>query len=263
MIRPSQDRAQIEQNHDMLLAACRGDFARMKECIENGARVNAIGAKGMTALLYAAAHKNLDACTFLVAHRAEVNHQNDDGQGVLHLAAKIVPGELPKDYLPVLQFLVDAGAKIESHPNKVSPLFDTSAMKVSPKIVPLMVRAGADPNQPDAFGETPLVHVARGGLSDVARELLHYPIDVDAKNRFGETVLLLTMRENFPFTALTLIEAGANIDTTDNKGKTAEYYARIGGHDEVLSAIFTMRAANVSRGTTKRVKLVHRINVRR
>lgn len=263
MIRPPQDRAQIERNHEMLIAASSGDFARVKECVQNGAGVNAIGNKGMTALLYAAAYKNLDACAFLVACKAEINHQNDEGQGVLHFAAKIAPSELPKDYLPVLQFLVDMGAKVKPEDNKISPLFNTNVMKVAPEVVPLMVRAGADPNQPDAFGETPLVHAGRDGLSDVARELLRYPINVDAKNRFGETVLLLTMQKNFPFTALTLIAAGANIDTTDMKGKSPEYYARMGGHDEVLAAIFNVRAANVSRGTTKRVKLLHRIHVRR
>ena len=247
----------------MLTAACRGDFAHMKACVQNGARVNAIGPKGMTALLHAAAHKDLDACKFLIGRKAEVSHQNDDGLGVLDLATSITKDELPKDYLPLLEFLVDAGAKINSDDKRLSPLFNMRVMKADAKVIPLLVRAGADPDQHDAFGDTPLVHATRGDLLDATRQLLLYPVNVDAKNRVGDTVLLMSMQQNYAFTALALITAGANIDIADAKGKTPEHYARVGGHDAVLTAIFTTRAANVSRGTTKRVKLVRRINVQR
>jgi ankyrin repeat protein len=59
----------------------------------------------------------------------------------------------------------------------------------SPRLVALLISAGADPNAADSFGNTPLMTAAWAGSAESVRLLLEAGARVDAHSRWGATAL--------------------------------------------------------------------------
>ena len=95
-----------------------------------------------------------------------------------------------------------AGALSLSNPDKAAVAVD---------IVGRLIQAGADVNDADSKGNTPLHWAARAGDKDVVSRLLFKNAAIDAKNQSGETPLHWAMRAGFrglPVVAV-LLESGA------------------------------------------------------
>jgi ankyrin repeat protein len=110
-----------------------------------GANVNATGADGSTAIMYAAANDDLELVRALIKAGANVNLKNQLGTSALTEAAII--GSAP--------------------------------------IIETLLKAGADPNFKTPNGETPLMAAARSGKVDAARALLAAGADINAKETWG------------------------------------------------------------------------------
>ena len=116
-------------------AARRGGSAAIARprcgCWPKGANVNAPGADGTTAIMYAAANDDLELVRALIKAGANVKLKNQFGTSALTEAAII--GSAP---------IIDA-----------------------------LLKAGADPNIKNPEGETPLMAAARSGKVDAAKRL--------------------------------------------------------------------------------------------
>ncbi len=122
-----------------------GDRAAALRLLAKGADPNAPGPDGTTAIMWAAAHDDLDLVRALIAAKANVSLKNHFGTGAITEAAIIG----------------------------------------SEKILDLLLKAGADPNTRNPEGETPLMAVARSGKVAAARRLLEAGADVNATEAFG------------------------------------------------------------------------------
>jgi ankyrin repeat protein len=130
----------------LLDAAESGDHAAaMRLASAKGINVNATGADGTTAIMYAAANDDLELVRALIKAGANVKLKNQFGTSALTEAAII--GSAP---------IVDA-----------------------------LLKAGADPNFKTPDGETPLMAAARSGKVDAAKALLAAGADVNAKESWG------------------------------------------------------------------------------
>jgi len=123
-----------------------GDHAAaMRLLSEKGANVNATGADGTTAIMYAAANGDLELVRALIKAGANVKLKNQLGTSAITEAAII--GSAP---------ILDA-----------------------------LIKAGADPNFRTPDGETPLMAAARSGRIDAAKALLDAKADINAKENWG------------------------------------------------------------------------------
>jgi len=79
-----------------------------------------------------------------------------------------------------------------------------------------LLQNGADPNARDRAGETPLMVAARLGFVDGVRLMLAVRAQVDAANPRGETPLMIAVMNRDPVVARLLLDAGADPDRPDN-----------------------------------------------
>jgi len=136
----------------LLDTAEAGDHvAAMRLASAKGADVNAAGADGSTAIMYAAANGDLELVRALIRAGANVKLANQFGTSALTEAAII--GSAP--------------------------------------IIETLLKAGADPNFKTPNGETPLMAVARTGKIDAAKALLDAGADINAKETWGEQSALM------------------------------------------------------------------------
>ncbi len=132
-------------------AASGEHMAAMRLVAVKGANVNATGADGATAIMYAAANGDLELVRALIKAGADVKLANQLGTSAITEAAII--GNAP--------------------------------------IIAALLKAGADPNFKTPNGETPLMAAARSGKLDAAKTLLAAGADINAKETWGEQSALM------------------------------------------------------------------------
>jgi uncharacterized protein len=90
--------------------------------------------------------------------------------------------------------------------------------------------------------------VTRGDLATVL-ELLRAGADVDARDRYGQTGLMLAAHRGHRDVVEALVAAGADLNVTAKYGLTALMLAVVAGHPEVARALATAGADLGVRGT--------------
>ena len=158
----------------LLDVVASGDHVEaMRLLSAKGADVNATGADGSTALMYAAANNDVELVRALIQAGANARLENQFGTSALTEAAII--GSTP---------IIDA-----------------------------LLQAGADPNFKTPNGETPLMAVARTGHVDAAKLLLDAGADIHAKETWGgQSALMWAAAQSQPDMVKFLASRGANLN---------------------------------------------------
>ena len=158
----------------LLTAAESGDhLAAMRLLSARGTNVNAAGADGSTAIMYAAANNDLELVRALIKAGANVKLANQFGTSALTEAA-----------------IIGSAPVIES-----------------------LLKAGADPNFRTPDGETPLMAAARSGRIDAAKALLDARADINAKETWGgQSALMWAAAQSQADMVKFLASKGANLN---------------------------------------------------
>lgn len=242
-LRPLFDRVHL--NLQFLRAAEEGDLARMKELHAEGARINAIGRRGRTALFFAALRGDNAMAQWLVAEKISADHPDDDGDTALHVAAR---GENPDALRAILSAVTvhDAKNGRGETPALLAVLRGTAEMAED------IIRAGADANQRDHDGH-PLVILAEAmKAGDKVAVLLSLGANPDlAGGRRGETLALVAARMEDWDRARDLAENGADILSHNAFGDAVLDLARKGAPDDVIIAITERYRPEARKGTEK------------
>ena len=83
-----------------------------------------------------------------------------------------------------------------------------------------MMFLGADINQQDKFGRSPLHVCAAADHSDMVEFLLHRGADIDCRSiGAGQTPLHFAAKNDAVLSLKALLGFGANIDSLDNRGR--------------------------------------------
>lgn len=103
--------------------------------------------------------------------------------------------------------------------------------QVRAKNITLMLEKGADPNERDENGCTPLFFAAIVDNPHAARRLIKVGATLDARDRLGLTPLMCAASVRAP------VKAGCNLDAKDHVGETALILAMQPGDPEVVSCL--------------------------
>ena len=154
-----------------------------------------------------------------------------------------------RETLPAGERRVSHTFHYESSPN-ASPLHDVIGLLAS-GAVPKLIEAGADIEQRNGEGSTPLTLAAGHGLVEAVRMLLKAGADIDRANGSGATPLMHASYQGHSKAVQALIDAGASLSS--RASMTALHLASKHGQLEVMQLLLASGAevdAATARGTT-------------
>jgi CubicO group peptidase (beta-lactamase class C family) len=107
------------------------------------------------------------------------------------------------------------------------PSIHMAALQGDTEAVRRAIAAGADLNQRDAYGSTPLLVAATFGRIEVARALIAAGADLRLKDRQGSTPLHVAAFLGHPELVRAMVDAGADRYATNDSGRTARDLALV------------------------------------
>ena len=199
-----------------LVAAFHGKHFRIAELLhQHGADVNVVDRWNSTSLLVASATGNLEVVQWLLNRGADVNAQDNRSNAPIHLAAGW-------GRLGVVRMLIECNADIDLRGRfGRTPLHFAASRYYNDDhvgVMQLLLDHGANPNERDDNGSTPLHHhswwkeegyVATHGIIECTRLLLKYGAIIDAEDNKGRTPLQLALDHDRQDIAACLKECGA------------------------------------------------------
>jgi ankyrin repeat protein len=146
----------------LMVAARGGKTAVVELLLAKGAKVNARGSRKQTALMWAVAQKHPDTVKVLLAHGADLSLRSEKWTQVM-----AVP---PHGYLPY---------------NREIPAGEETALLFAARVgdlasAQLLLKAGANVNDVDAWGVSAVTLAAHSGFADVVNFLLEKGADPNA-----------------------------------------------------------------------------------
>jgi uncharacterized protein len=188
----------------LLLACTNGSAAVIEKLLAAGEDANAVFTQGGdTALGTASRTGKIDAIRVLLKRGADVNKTNQRGQTPLMFA-------VAEKNAAAAQFLLENGADPNAHTKPLPP-----ASRLD-----LIFSAPAPPG-----GMTALLFAARQNDLESVKVLLKAKADINGTAADGTTPLLIAIVNEHRTLAKYLVDQGANLNLSDDKGRTPLYAA--------------------------------------
>lgn len=233
--------------------------------IAHGAKATVSDGLGNTPLHYAAAQARRKVAETLIAAGADVSARNQDGTAPLTIA-------LRKGNVETARTLIAAGAEKvvmknrsprirPEHEFKDEPLLHMAVKgsrslpwqqgpsEAEPNLaefrrewIELLLANGADPNERDEKGDTPLQTALSLGDEVSARRLIAHGCDVNSRNNAGSTALHLAVADGRGELVSLLLAKGADVNAQDNDGDTPLHSAALRGHKNIVELLLAHKA---------------------
>ena len=197
--------------------------------IDRGANVSVVGKDAGTPLDWWAAHGDVEVVRALVENGADINKVGRGG---------LTPLDAARDRPAVTKFLRTHGAVslfdlIPAASEAQSELQKSSLAGDQGKVKAIMDR-GIDVNAKNRWGRTLMHWAASTGLADVASYLIEAGASVDERDSGAETPLHSASRNGQVNVARLLIARGADVNAQTEKGSTPLYLAAAWGHPALV-----------------------------
>jgi uncharacterized protein len=214
---------------ELINAAAAGDIGKVQQILNSGVSVNATFARdesefsGMTALMAAASRGHSDLVGALIKRGASVDLKHYSGETALMFAAQ--GGDKS-----TIEALLRAGADINVtvvsfHAGELTPLSITINTDHPQRfeIARMLLEAKAEVNPKGRFLMSPLMHALED--LEMVQLLIAHGADVNQKNFRGMTPLMGAAGGRKVAVVKYLIEKGADVKARDQDGYTALIYA--------------------------------------
>ena len=192
------------------------DIGTIKALINAGAKVNDQTIYGITPLMYAVQQPHeklaLQVVRLLIESGAEINVTDNGDKNVLFFLNEELNPEIVK-------YLLDKGA----NPNQKDHSGNTPIMQMcNQEFVQMLLDAGADINVRNRAGNTPLIANARYCASEkLCKLMVKAGANINAQNEDGQTVLFNAVRRHQSDIVSYLVSAGIDVNIKDYTGKSA------------------------------------------
>ena len=238
----------IRPNSALFSAADKGCAEFARRLLDAGASLEARDRLGAMPLAQAARAGQTALVEFFLQRGGAIDARNLAGSTALFLAVEA-------ERLRTVALLLDKGADA-SIPGRsgVTPLA-AAAFRGNTRIVDLLLARGADPNVRDATGKAPIAYAAALGYTAVVARLLTAGVDPNARYGNDLTALMWAAGHDdgagvldVDGTVTLLLDRGALIDASDNRGRTALMIAAELGHASVVELLLRRGADQAHQG---------------
>ncbi len=207
----------ISRDTALSLAAKYNKLSCVKIIIESGADINTKDHNGWTPLMHAVLIGSKNIVKYLCKNYADLNVQSHEG----NTAATLAEMYNKRSCLEVLQ-------------NQLIIAFCDAVKSESLGDVKAAILSGADINQRDSIGYTPLMHAAVNGSEDIVKYLCENNADLNIQNCTHWTAVTLAARYKKLSCVKILIESGADINQRGRNGWTPLMYAAVNGSEDLV-----------------------------
>ena len=199
----SVDTPDKDGNTPLMLAAKKGDLARMKALLAQGANVQTRNPRGSNALMFAA-DGGLPAIELLLQKGAKATDQRNDGMSALAWA--VVGG-----HDKVFERLLVAGANPKIMTDHQQTLLHIAAIKGQAGMARRLLALGLDPEALDSYSENPLIKASENGHPEVVKLLLGRKVKLSHWSSEAETALSVATKKGHLAVVKELVQAGAPV----------------------------------------------------
>jgi ankyrin repeat protein len=179
--------------------------------LDRGADVAAKTSHGRTALMWAALGAYTDIARALLAKGADVNAVDDNNATALFLA---IQGNGPS----TVRLLLESGARSDILPKEAGSLWRVTFHSRCDQCAAALLDGGIDVNGKDRFGQTPLMLAVDAARTSTAKLLLDKGADVHARDSQYRTALSRARKKHDQSMIKLLVEYGA--DSPDIKKRS-------------------------------------------
>ena len=214
------------QRTALFLASWRGDREVVELLLGAGAAVDKTDYRGHTPLFAASNEGRWEVVELLLGAGAEVDKTEEDGRTPLMSASM-------EGRRKVVKVLLDRGAEVDKADNAgQTPLFYAGSGDHK-EVVQLLLDSGAEVDKADSVGQTPLFYAGLHDHTEVVQLLLDSGADLDrAVNLYpGATRLHWASKVGLLGMVRSLLDAGADVNSQDDKGETPLHWAARNGND--------------------------------
>lgn len=171
----------------LFAAAKKGDVKKLQALLEKGEPIEAKGQWEHTPLMCAVANDQADAALFLISRHGDVAYKTSDGTHCMRLASM-------HGNVRVLTALIGAGANIDERDDRGATPLMWAANRNHLNAVRLLVERRADLNAQDASGRTALMYTSPDGL-DILEFLLNHGANPNLRSTDGLTASEEALRQ--------------------------------------------------------------------
>ena len=149
-----QASALVAQESPLAKAAARGNLAKAKELLDEGASINVSDALGRTPLHMAAFSGHPKTSDLLIARGANIEAKDRVGMTPLHAA--VLGGDEPE-----VELILNKNPDIKAATDTGLSALHLAAATGQDQIVATLIQRGADPQSKDRDGRTPLFYALK------------------------------------------------------------------------------------------------------
>jgi ankyrin repeat protein len=192
-------------------AALKGHTNIVELLISKGAGIDAKDNNGVTPLSFALSYRFPNTALWLIENGANVSIANNRDVTPLHYA--VIRG-----YSEIVDRILKRGVQVDAADEEKETALHYAAQAGEIEIAGLLIDHGANLEIRNAYGRTPLLLTAReSGNTEMARFLVSQGANVNAMDNSGDTPLTLTAWRGFKSMVNFLLDSGAKLPQTERK----------------------------------------------
>jgi uncharacterized protein len=229
-----------EKKQQLLLAAKRGDAARLRKLLQEGVSANSVDVKGVPAVAWATFAGDPETIKLLLDAGARVRKRV---ALLIYLAEGVSRGRLQTD---IIERMIEAGADVNASNSYQGTVLNKAIVQVPHALtietIRSLIEAGANVNAADASGQTPLMLAARQNQIELLELLLNSGAkrSLNAKDKDGRSAFIYAAggwRDSTLAIVKVLMANGATVTEVDEAGETPLMLAAKGGSNETIQIL--------------------------